>query len=90
MNAFILGIKIGFRQENYFFVIGRTPHFVNGLFVALGETAYFAPSDRFSTFRFGVTAVFVKKKSAETPTTYYSKYIFTNDHNSPKALPSLD
>ena len=67
-----------------------TSNFVNGQFVALGKTAYFAPSDRFSTFRFGVTAVFVKKKSAETPTTYYSKYIFTNDHNSTKALPSLD
>ena len=43
-----------------------TPDFVNGPFVALGKTVDLAPSDRFSTFRFRVTPVFLKKKKRPT------------------------
>ena len=35
----------------------RTPNFVNGPFVALGETVHFQHSINFSTFRFRVTSV---------------------------------
>ena len=37
----------------------RTPGFVNGPFVALGQMLYFAPSDQCYDFSFWVTAVFV-------------------------------
>ena len=36
------------------------------IFVALGETVHFQPSERLSTFRFWVTVLFVKKKTRPT------------------------
>ena len=45
-----------------------TQNFVNGPFVALGETVHFAPWDQYLSFRFRIKVVFVKKKTpADAP-----------------------
>ena len=59
MNAFFgQNFRFSARKSIFFH---RTPDFVNGSFIALGETVDLAPRIDFLTFCFRVTAVFVKK-----------------------------
>ena len=61
------------------------PNFVNGPFVALGETVHLAPWDRFSTF-FRVTAVFIKNRPTRQKVSPYPTVGAPSASNSPSAL----
>ena len=45
----------------------RTPVFINGPFVALGKMVDLLPLDQFFDFRFRVTAIYIKNKTAGVP-----------------------
>ena len=65
--SFFRARKLGSRPENPFFC-HRTPNFVDGPFVAPGETVHFQPSDRFFVLRpFRKKKRPRAKKSSPTP-----------------------